>query len=105
MSEEKTDTIIEKVAVEDLDNLLGMPGADSVMLPSEEDSKPKFFQKEQVDLSFIDEDDDKTEVNDDLNEDDKTPDEPVKTESFEKIVNEVQEEDIQSEEDCKIKCW
>jgi len=101
MSEEKTDTIIEKVAVEDLDNLLGMPGADSVMLPSEEDSKPKFFQKEQVDLSFIDEDDDKTEVNDDLNEDDKTPDEPVKTESFEKIVNEVQEEDIQSEEDVK----
>ena len=45
-----TQTNTEQVQVEDLDNLLGMPGAESVMTPaSETEESPKsFFTKEHI---------------------------------------------------------
>ena len=51
------ETEVQKVSIEELDNLLGMPGAESVMTPSDkkEESKPTFFSKDSVDMSFVDE--------------------------------------------------
>ena len=50
-----TQTNTGQVQVEDLDNLLGMPGADSVLTPSEEGDAPaapkSFFTKEGTDMS------------------------------------------------------
>jgi len=47
----------------DIDNILGTPGADSIMLPSDEQkkkeqAKPNLFSSKPVDLSFLDNDDD-----------------------------------------------
>lgn len=51
------ETEVQKVSIQELDNLLGMPGAESVMNPAEEKEKvkPSFFSKNKVDMSFIDE--------------------------------------------------
>ena len=59
MPEEKpnTATQVETISVEDMENLLGTPGVESVMTPGEpkEEEKVKtFFQKEQVDMKFLD---------------------------------------------------
>lgn len=55
-----TETKVEEVTVEDLDNLLGTPGADAAMTPDEgnggEPNKPSFFGKGEVDMSFLDDD-------------------------------------------------
>jgi hypothetical protein len=53
-----TETQVESITVEDIDNLLGTPGADAVMTAGEgqgETSKPSFFQTKQVDLDFLNE--------------------------------------------------
>jgi hypothetical protein len=53
MSTENTDnTSIEQVEM-NLDEILGTPGAENVMLP-EEEKKPSMFSKDSLDLSFID---------------------------------------------------
>jgi len=75
MSTEKETTEVSQVEV-NLDELLGIPGADNVMLP--EEKKPSVFTDPKVDTSFLDtpdeEDEDKekpiskTEVDDLLNE-------------------------------------
>jgi hypothetical protein len=44
-------TTVEQVDI-DLDNILGTPGADSIMLP--EDKKPSMFSKGNVDTAFLD---------------------------------------------------
>jgi hypothetical protein len=44
-------TVVEQVDI-DLDNILGTPGADSIMLP--EDKKPSVFSKGNVDTAFLD---------------------------------------------------
>jgi len=57
-----TETKVENITIEDIDNLLGTPGAASVMTPGEkskatdEPEKPSFFQTKQVDMSFLDDD-------------------------------------------------
>lgn len=57
MSTENTETTsIEQVDI-NLDELLGTPGAENVMLP-EEEKKPTMFSKDSLDLSFIDKDPD-----------------------------------------------
>ena len=60
MSVEKNDeqtldnTTVSQVDV-NIDELFGMPGAENIMLPEEEDDKPKsIFSKENVDTSFLD---------------------------------------------------
>jgi hypothetical protein len=76
MSTEKETTEVSQVEV-NLDELLGIPGADNVMLP--EEKKPSVFTDPKVDTSFLDTPDDgddetkektisKTEVDDLLNE-------------------------------------
>lgn len=60
MPEQKptTETQVNQVTVDDLDNLLGTPGASAAMVPGEggEPKKPSFFGKDKVDMSFLDED-------------------------------------------------
>ena len=53
MSNETTQetTTIEQIDI-DLDNILGTPGADSIMLP--EDKKPSVFSKGNIDTAFLD---------------------------------------------------
>jgi len=73
MSTEKETTEISQVDV-NLDELLGIPGADNIMLP--EEKKPTVFSDPKLDTSFIDNPDDedgekpisKTEVDDILDE-------------------------------------
>ena len=50
MSNTQDNTVVEQVDL-DLDNILGMPGAESVMLP--EEKKPNVFSAGKPDLSFI----------------------------------------------------
>ena len=66
MSETKTNTTVEQVSSDELDNLLGMPGAGVAnMGPSDPDpapapaepEKPTFFQKDKVDMAFLDDND------------------------------------------------
>jgi len=63
MSNETTQetTTVEQVDI-DLDNILGTPGADSIMLP--EDKKPSVFSKDTIDTTFLDKPD---ESNDSTN--------------------------------------
>ena len=59
MSTNKETTTVEQVDV-NLDELLGTPGAENVMLP-EEPKKPSIFSKDELDMSFIDKPDDEDE--------------------------------------------
>jgi hypothetical protein len=64
MSTQNTETTsIEQVEM-NLDEILGTPGAENVMLP-EEEKKPNMFSSATVDLSFIDNADDNNEGDDD----------------------------------------
>ncbi len=62
MSTETTQetTTVEQIDI-DLDNILGTPGAESIMLP--EDKKPSMFSKGNIDTTFLD----KPENSDDAN--------------------------------------
>jgi len=101
------ETEVQKVSIEELDNLLGMPGAESVMTPSDkkEESKPTFFSKDSVDMSFVDEPEveEKEEIIDELDSSEE-PDlsEELKVEvknekvEIDDIINEVETEDSES---------
>jgi hypothetical protein len=49
----KDSTTVEQVDV-NIDDLFGMPGAENVMLPSEEEKPKSLFSKEKVDTTFLD---------------------------------------------------
>ena len=49
----KDSTTVEKVDV-NIDELFGMPGAESVMLPADEEKPKSMFSKEKIDTSFLD---------------------------------------------------
>jgi hypothetical protein len=72
MATEEKNNPIETTSIEqvemNLDELLGVPGAENVMLP-EADKKPSIFTQSKTDLSFIDNDTDE----EDSESDDKTP--------------------------------
>ena len=87
MSETNTSTTVEQVSSDDLDNLLGMPGAgvanmtpvdesEKVAVAPVEPDKPTFFQKDKVDMTFLDKDDTEpspsVDTNDEESEDPKT---------------------------------
>jgi hypothetical protein len=82
MSNETTQetTTIEQVDI-DLDNILGTPGAESIMLP--EDKKPSVFSKGNVDTTFLDKPD---ESDNDSNSTDKPG-------AFEDVLKDVDPED------------
>lgn len=73
MSDITTQVKQEKISMDELDNLLGMPGAETVITASDNNAKPKFFSNEKVDLAFIDEPDD-------LDDPSKNPDDSKKSE-------------------------
>ena len=54
-------TKVEQVDI-NIDEMFGMPGADSVMLPAEEEKPKSMFSKETVDTSFLDKPASKEEV-------------------------------------------
>lgn len=58
MSQMTTNTEVTQVSADDLDNLLGMPGAETVITAAtatdEPDPKPTFFDNGNTDLSFLD---------------------------------------------------
>jgi len=64
MEEKKTNenTTVQEVEVSDetLNEILGLPGAENVMVPTAEAKKPSVFSKETVDVSFLDKDDNKS---------------------------------------------
>ncbi len=80
MSTEKETTEVSQVEV-NLDELLGIPGADNVMLP--EEKKPSVFTDPKVDTSFLDtpdEEDEEKEKTISKTEVDNLLDEPLKDE-------------------------
>ena len=80
MADNTETTTVEQVDV-NLDDLLGAPGAENVMLPQEEEKKPSIFSKEQVDMTFIDKPEDSTETKEDLEEPKEEGDAVVATET------------------------
>lgn len=80
MADNTETTTVEQVDV-NLDDLLGAPGAENVMLPEEEEKKPSIFSKEQVDMTFIDKPEDSTETKEDLEEPKEEGDAVVATET------------------------
>jgi hypothetical protein len=91
MSTPENTTVVETVDI-DLDNILGVPGADSIMLP--EEKKPNVFSTGSVDTTFLDKPAESTDGSDD-NKEDKT--------SFMDVLKDVDENDasliIQKEEE------
>lgn len=98
-----TNTNIEQMDIDqaDLDNLLGMPGADSVITPVDESSQettetaPNFFSSEKVDMEFMNPDSKEqttqtTEASTETTETTETTS-TEETEEFNSIVNEVDE--------------
>lgn len=83
MSDTKTNTAsttVQEVEM-DLDNLLGTPGAENVMLPATEEKKPSVFAQPTVDTSFLDKDED-------IPEEGKTPPPAVVSKALDEIVKE-----------------
>jgi hypothetical protein len=77
-------TTVEQVDI-DLDNILGTPGAESIMLP--EDKKPSMFSKGDIDTSFLDKPDNSDEPS--------SKSEP----SFEDVLKDVDPQDASLESD------
>lgn len=100
MPNTKTDTKVEQVSSDELDNLLGMPGGDVAMTGTpEEEKKSTFFDNNKPDMTFLDEEskaDDDDSDNDSNDKDKGEGDEEEKKDegSFEDLV-----EQIDSEED------
>jgi hypothetical protein len=60
MSDNTETTTVEQVDI-NLDELLGTPGAENVVLPQPKEKKPSIFSKDRVDMTFIDKTEDSTE--------------------------------------------
>jgi hypothetical protein len=55
----QTETNVQSVEVENLDDILGIPGASNVMLPGDDEAKPNLFTTPTTDIPGVDEDDEK----------------------------------------------
>jgi hypothetical protein len=84
MSNPQDTTVVEQVDI-DLDNILGTPGADSIMLP--EEKKPNVFSNSSVDTTFIDKPDDSSNESD------------SETPSFNQILEDVDPDDASLPQD------
>jgi hypothetical protein len=92
MSDNKETTTVSQVEIEDLDTVLGTPGAENIMLP--EEKKPNVFSSKPVDLAFIDkEEDDDTSSNDNPDEGDN------KTSTSKPVDLSVLDEDLMNNDD------
>lgn len=74
----------------DVDSWLGAPGADSIVTPSELETKPTVFSKPQTDLSFLDKPDNEE------NEDEKKP---LGKEEAKEVLSQILDSDIKDEEE------
>ena len=97
-----TQTNTEQVQVEDLDNLLGMPGAESVMTPaSETEESPKsFFTKEGADMTAFDNKPNTTPPPENKSEEDKPDNEETdggETNTFDTVIEEITPDDDQED--------
>ena len=59
MENNNDSTVVEQIDI-DLDNILGTPGAENIMLP--EDKKPSMFSNQKLDTSFLDKPGDNTDA-------------------------------------------
>lgn len=100
-------TNVQQVDV-DIDSWLGAPGAESIVTPTADDAKkpeakPSIFSSKEVDLSFIDQPDDKEDegkVDDKKGEDNKDKEAPVSRETSTNVFDELDQEE---QEDTKPK--
>jgi hypothetical protein len=85
-------TSVQQVDV-DLDSLFsGAPGADSIITPTQTETKPTVFSKTQTDLSFLDKADDEDETDED------GKNKPITKDQAKTILNDVLDSDIQDDE-------
>lgn len=107
MSEEKTTQVEESTNVTqvdvDLDEIFGMPGAESVTVPTEEaDKTANVLSNNKTDMSFLDEED--SPVEEPKAEEESKEDEVKETASFDDLVDEVDTaEEEPAEEDAPKK--
>ena len=103
MSEEKKPQVEESTNVTqvnvDLDEIFGMPGADSITVPTKETaSAGNVLSNKKTDLSFLDgEDEEETSVDPETVETPEVEEKP--TESFDDLVKEVEAVDEDADED------
>lgn len=102
MTDNKETTTVQQADI-NLDELLGTPGAENVMLPeTKKEEKPSIFSRNEVDLSFIDkpeEDEESEQTKSDAKADavKKTPEQVAKegTEALQDIISNEDDDDYQ----------
>jgi hypothetical protein len=81
MTDNKETTTVQQADI-NLDELLGTPGAENIMVPADKEEKPSIFSRKEVDLSFLDkpEDEDDSDTQADAKADavKKTPEQATK---------------------------
>ena len=81
MTDNKETTTVQQADI-NLDELLGTPGAENIMVPADKEEKPSIFSRKEVDLSFLDkpedEDDSNTQADAKADAAKKTPEQSVK---------------------------
>jgi hypothetical protein len=81
MTDNKETTTVQQADI-NLDELLGTPGAENIMVPADKEEKPSIFSRKEVDLSFLDkpedEDDSNTQADAKADAVKKTPEQSVK---------------------------
>ncbi len=87
MADQIQDTTTVSEVDLNLDEILGTPGAESVMLPASEEAKPNLFTSKPIDTSFLDKPDD----------DEPSKDTAVATQVLDQIVNEDNDTDDKDE--------
>ena len=90
MTKNTESTTVEQVDI-NLDELLGAPGAENVMLPETEEKKPTIFKKESVDMTFIDKPENSTEEQE-IEEEDINTDEVETIDDFSSLIEDSQNE-------------
>ena len=90
MTKNTESTTVEQVDI-NLDELLGAPGAENVMLPKTEEKKPTIFKKESVDMTFIDKPENSTEEQE-IEEEDINTDEVETIDDFSSLIEDSQNE-------------
>ena len=90
MTKNTESTTVEQVDI-NLDELLGAPGAENVMLPETEEKKPTIFKKESVDMTFIDKPENSTEEQE-IEKEDINTDEVETIDDFSSLIEDSQNE-------------
>ena len=62
MTDNKETTTVQQADI-NLDELLGTPGAENIMVPADKEEKPSIFSRKEVDLSFLDKPEDEDDSN------------------------------------------